>query len=94
MNASSASWPSGSILFDCVGAVGTAGIAFDVWHANHHLAALRARLQGAVETAYASAACRSLASGFELPEGLAIERALSAAAAPHRPVLALTGYSP
>jgi hypothetical protein len=76
------SLPPGSIVFDCAEAVAAKGIAFDVWHANHHLPALRAQLSGASELAYASASLRSLTYIFELGAGLAMRDLPAAEAHP------------
>lgn len=56
----------GLILFDAVQAASCAGIAFDAWHGNHHLQALRAALPGAPHERYASAARACMVTVCEL----------------------------
>ena len=78
--------PAGSVLFDGVCARRGGGIAFDFWHGNQHLPALRAALPASRQARYASAVRASMVSIFELAPDEDVNVALRVSATPSETV--------
>lgn len=64
------------ILFDSATSSNQKGVAFEVWYAKKHLAALREVTGTSPMTCYASASCNSLSSIIELNNSVDLDKAV------------------